>query len=204
MKVLSIDFDIIMAPDINLYNALVPRTNIEKLIENHPQLVGLRADLNHYQKLVNLIMQLSKGIKYSNICVSFSHEHIGKFLKDEDNLEIVNIDHHHDLGYDENEDFSKCHCANWAYYLFKQGKIINYTWLNNDNSDIIPPLRNESCFSTDYFYNITETTYIDRFGQPDKIFICLSPEWVPKQYHALFYLMLDLINRQNGYTLPVY
>lgn len=36
MKVLSIDFDIIMAPDINLYNALVPRTNIEDLINSHP------------------------------------------------------------------------------------------------------------------------------------------------------------------------
>ena len=36
MKVLSIDFDIIMAPDIGVYNALVPRTNIETLINEHP------------------------------------------------------------------------------------------------------------------------------------------------------------------------
>ena len=31
MNVLSIDFDIIMAPSINLYNNMVPQTHWEKL-----------------------------------------------------------------------------------------------------------------------------------------------------------------------------
>lgn len=143
-------------------------------------------------------------MSYSNICVAFSHERIGDFLKNENNLEIVNIDHHHDLGYDEDDTYEKYTCANWAYYLFKKGKINNYTWLNNNNSDIIPPPRNEHCFSKECFCDITETSYINKFGRPDKIFICLSPEWVPEQYHGLFYLMLDLINKQNDYTLPIY
>ena len=54
MKVLSVDFDIIMAPDINLYNQFVPKINLEEIIKSHPQLVGLRADLRHYQKLINI------------------------------------------------------------------------------------------------------------------------------------------------------
>lgn len=204
MKILSVDFDIIMAPDINLYNQFVPRNNLEEIIKSHPQLVGLRADLKHYQKLVNLLLYLSKGINYNDIYVAFSHENIGEFLKNENDLEVVNIDHHHDLGYDEKELFEKCTCANWAYYFFKQNKIKSYTWLNNANSDIIPPPKQENCFSTEEFCDITELNYIEKFGKPDKIFLCLSPEWVPEHYHPLFFLMLDLLNKQNDYTLPVY
>lgn len=204
MKVLSVDFDIIMAPDINLYNPIVPQENIEKVIQAHPLLAGLRADLNHYKKLVNLLLRVSKDISYSNICVSYSHEHIGKFLKDDNNLEIVNIDHHHDLGYESNKDYEICTCANWAGHFFKKGKIISYTWLNNSNSGIIPPPQQEDCFSSEQFCDIDENEYIKKFGKPDKIFICLSPEWVPEQYHPLFYLMLDLLNIQNDYVLPVY
>ena len=50
MKVLSIDFDIVMAPDINLYNNFVPRivSSIDEIVEHHPYLGGLRADLDHY------------------------------------------------------------------------------------------------------------------------------------------------------------
>ena len=48
MKILSIDFDIIMAPDINLYNNLVPRLTIDDIIDHHPCFAGLHADLSHY------------------------------------------------------------------------------------------------------------------------------------------------------------
>ena len=154
--------------------------------------------------MINLILELSKDISYSNICVAFSHEHIGQFLKNDKDLEIINIDHHHDLGYDEDDSYEKCTCANWAYYLFKQGKLDKYIWLNNNNSDIMPPPRHEANFFSELFCDINETSYINRFGRPDKIFICLSPEWVPSQYHPLFFLMLDLLNKQNDYTLPVY
>jgi len=154
--------------------------------------------------LINLLLYLSKDISYNDIYVAFSHKNIGEFLKNENDLEIVNIDHHHDLGYDETELFETCTCANWVYYFFKQGKIKSYLWLNNSNSGIIPPPRAEDCFSSEYFCNIEEDEFINRFGKPDKIFICLSPEWVPEQYHPLFFLMLDLLNKQNDYTLPVY
>ena len=205
MKVLSIDFDIIMAPDINLYNPLTPRIAvIDDLINQHPCLTGLRADFTHYQKLANLILTVGANMNYHDVCVSFSHEHIGKFLINDTDLEIINIDHHHDLGYDENDNFEKCTCANWAYYLFKKGQLKKYTWLNNPNSGAIPPTQNEECFSSFPFCELEEKEYIKQFGQPDKIFLCLSPEWVPEQYHPLFFLMLDLLNKQNDYTLPVY
>ena len=143
-------------------------------------------------------------MKYTDVCASFSHEHIGRFLTNENDLEIVNIDHHHDLGYKEDEKFEKCHNANWAYYFFKQGKLKKYIWLNNNNSDMIPPPRYENCFSSQLFCEMDESKYIEQFGKPDKIFLCLSPEWVPSHYAPLFYLLLDILNRQNDYILPVY
>ena len=206
MKVLSIDFDIVMAPDINLYNNFVPRIvpSIDEIVEHHPYLGGLRADLDHYQKIANLLLKVGADIKYTNVCASLSHEHIGKFLMNDNDLEIVNIDHHHDLGYIEDDTFEKCNCANWAYYLFKQGKLKRYIWLNNVNSDIMPPHRHEDCFSSQHFCDIEVSDYIQQFGKPDKIFLCLSSPWVPSQYFPLFYLLLDILNHQNNYVLPVY
>ena len=122
----------------------------------------------------------------------------------DNDLEIVNIDHHHDLGYIEDDTFEKCNCANWAYYLFKQGKLKRYIWLNNVNSDIMPPHRHEDCFSSQHFCDIEVSDYIQQFGKPDKIFLCLSSPWVPSQYFPLFYLLLDILNHQNNYVLPVY
>ena len=130
MKVLSVDFDIVMGPDIDLYNPKVPvYATLEEMIADHPALAGLRIDFDHYRKLIILLLELTKDIDYSNIYIAYSHNSIIDFLKDDDDLEIVNIDHHHDLGYDETDTFEESTYANWAYYLFKQNKIKTYTWL---------------------------------------------------------------------------
>ena len=46
MNVLSIDFDIIMAPSINLYNNMVPGTQWDDLLKNLPNLATTPADLH--------------------------------------------------------------------------------------------------------------------------------------------------------------
>ena len=204
MKVLSVDFDVIMGPDIDLYNPKVPvYYTLEQMIAEHPLLTGLRIDFEHYQKLVNILLEVSQNIEYQNIYVAYSHDSILDFLKNDSDLELVNIDHHHDLGYDEKNNFEKATYANWVYYLFKQGKIKKYTWLQNVNSGIMPPDKEENCFFHEFFYNITKDNYIEQFGYPDKIFICLSPEWVPEHCFPLFCTLLDVLNKQNNYTLSI-
>ena len=102
MNILSIDFDIIMAPDINLYNNLVSPSedgmrNITKLAEDHPLLQGCRADLGHYQRIVEILMNVIYGMGVEDIRISYSHEDIKNVLNDLSNVTVYNIDHHHDL-----------------------------------------------------------------------------------------------------------
>lgn len=120
MKVLSVDFDVIMGPDIDLYNPKVPvYYTLEQMIAEHPLLTGLRIDFEHYQKLINILLEVSQNVERQNIYVAYSHDAILDFLKNDSDLELVNIDHHHDLGYDKKDNFEKATYANWVYYLFK-------------------------------------------------------------------------------------
>ena len=56
-NIVSIDFDIIMAPSISLYNDLTGPGKWENEFNNIPQLVLSQADLEHYQRLVQWILK---------------------------------------------------------------------------------------------------------------------------------------------------
>jgi hypothetical protein len=207
MNVLSIDFDIIMAPDIALYNAMIntsPEGSIEQRIKEFPMLAGCRADLNHYQKLVNLILNVTEGISVEDIRVAFSHEDIKTVLTDLEDVHMYNIDHHHDLGYPQEDDSTPsdaCSCANWCDYHFNKNIIVQYTWYNNTNSGPVPPdwIESDKVFIKDF-----QELNIASLPKMDKVFLCLSPEWTPSMYHPLFFTILDLINKQKDCILPVH
>ena len=57
MNVLSIDFDIIMAPSINLYNNMVPQTHWEDLLKSLPNLATTPADLNIYSNILRYLLR---------------------------------------------------------------------------------------------------------------------------------------------------
>ena len=209
MNVLSIDFDIIMAPDINLYNDMVGTSpdgerSIETRIQQYPLLNGCRADLNHYQRLVTYILEVIQSLNVEDIRISFSHEDIKNTLQGLEDVHIYSIDHHHDLGYfqpnkDPNEAEDHCSCANWGECFFNKGVITSFTWLNNNNSGPLPPQWENKI-------NVVDLQDVEFNTLPlmNKLFICLSPEWVPKMYHPLFFLILDLINQDKGCTLELH
>lgn len=210
MNVLSIDFDIIMAPDIELYNGMVSTSpdgsrSIEQRIKEHPLLGGCRADLKHYQKLIPYVLKVCQNLNVEDIRVSFSHEDIKNLLDGLNDVHVFNIDHHHDLGYPQpnrkiEEEESRCSCANWAEYYINRNIISKLTWLNNTNSSSIPPhWENDGRIDVQTY----QTTSLENLPHMDKLFICLSPEWTPSTYHPLFYLMLDLINKEKKCQLPM-
>lgn len=209
MNVLSIDFDIIMAPDINLYNGLVgPSENgereISKLINDYPMLGGCRADLGHYQRIVNLLMSIIEHLKVEDIRISYNHEDIKNVLNTISDVTVYTIDHHHDLGYpnpDQKQEDIPCTCANWGDFYFKNGTISKFVWLKNSNSDIHPDYINDDRTE---FFDFGEFDFDKNPIHFDKLFICLSPEWVPEMYHPLFYTILDMINRQKNCHLEIF
>lgn len=210
MNVLSIDFDIIMAPDIALYNHLVngvvqgdDSRTIERLSENFPMLNHCRADLGHYSKIFFYLMNNISHLKVEDIRVAYNHEDIKYMLKECSDAHVYSIDHHHDLGYAlpqgvPEEDI--CTCANWGDYFFKHGNISHFTWIKNTNSDMTQK------YEDDPRVTLIELNDFDLHELPkiDKLFLCLSPEWVSPNYTPLFYLILDLINSQKNCHLEMH
>ena len=204
MDVLSIDFDIIMAPTIEFYNNMVGK-GWKKLQFNNPGLITAKASFCNYNLILHL---LEKIINYNTqIYVAYNHKTIVDFLKDDINITVYNIDHHHDLGYggDKENALENLSCGNWAKYLFDNNQMNKYIWLKNESSNM---------FSTEYIkpeeYDCEVKTFIE-FIQTnffdmnfDKIFLCLSPEWVPPYYRTLFFGLLDLINQKLNCCLHMH
>lgn len=130
MNIVSIDFDIIMAPSIEFYNNNVR----DRTLFDNPLLKVCNADLEHYRRLTDWLI---KNKKENNVIIIKSHERIVNYIDNPDDI-VINIDHHHDLGYKflENTclDESKIDCGNWAEYLLSNKLIKKYIWINNENS----------------------------------------------------------------------
>lgn len=183
MNVVSIDFDIIMAPSIEFYNNM---TGNPKLFDNYLTKV-FTADLIHYQRLTQWLIQQTKHLKQEDIIFIFSHDSLIKCVNPEDI--VINIDHHHDLGYPNPEQhiLPEVNCGNWAQYLLENNLIKDYIWIKNENSNTKKQYKEkiqEYNFSSYQLNNL----------KADKIIICLSPEWVPTQYRPLFFSWINILN----------
>ena len=203
MDVLSIDFDIIMAPTIEYYNHMTPQRSWEDMQQENPYLIAPKMDLEHYNYLICLLNKVID--ENTEVYVAFNHKMIVDFLKNDTDLSIINIDHHHDLSYNPNEEKQNPDCANWAKYLFEQNKMRNYVWAKNANSQmpidiVVDQIKNYNYVIED-FNNIKDR--IDNIKY-QKVFICLSPEWVPPYCQTLFFGLLDMLNNKFNCHLEIH
>ena len=93
MNIVSIDFDIIMAPSIELY-----RSFDFNGYDNYYQNI-FNADLTMYTKLTEQLLRWFPQVGQNNIYFIESHEQIINFIPKDKKCSLINIDHHHDLGY---------------------------------------------------------------------------------------------------------
>lgn len=226
MKVLSLDLDYIMGPSIDLYadygwddNAFT-RWEYFYNEENNKKL-----NLNIDKK--NLIFMYGvflKSLKNSNCEVSFGYDHdnILYLLSNDKNIELVNIDHHHDIMYTEHsgnddvDDMSlimsydeeyrrlveNCdiHEGNWVAKLNSENRLKSYTWIGNTNS--FSELRKcETAYFSSLipkFKMLKREKYNFENYNFDKIFVCLSPQYVPKEHWFYFKLFLTAYENFTG------
>lgn len=181
----TIDFDIIMAPSIQWYNGFVPKIEWEDIIKD-PIAQLFKADLTHYKRLTEWLIQQTTTLSKEQIIFIRSHEQLVDCIDMNEYYEIINIDHHHDLGYVSVED-NTIDCANWMKVLFDKRIVNKYTWINNFNSDYPTSLEYPTEIKALANYNLATI-------KPDILVICLSPEWVPPDYQNLFYLWMDTLN----------
>lgn len=201
MKILSIDFDVIMYPCIKLYNEwcngsendtqIWNRLEFEKNISQY-----LSYDANTYHNIATFLFNVvQNGAKFIPIQ---EHQMIVDYLKNynllNNSFDITNIDYHHDILYDKNSltliDFDNYSCADWAGYLLKKNPNTTLTWLRCPGSSNPDP--NICTFDNNIIIkHITEIYNLD--AEYDLVFFCLSPQWVPYMYHHLYNLIIDLI-----------
>lgn len=186
MNIISIDFDIIMGPSINSYNEFTDTENeISNIVQGLPTLNG---DLSLYKKLTQYLINVFKQLDKDQILFIDDHSQILSEINEP--VSLINIDHHHDTGYEEETVLiwkSYIDCGNWARWLFEQKLLEKYTWIKNDNSE----LDEDNAQYIDEIFNVNNFDF-NTLELPDKLIICLSKPWVPPRYRLLFYSWQDL------------
>lgn len=196
-NIVTIDFDIIMAPSIGIYNNMVgPNKWEEEFMDNH-QLALSQADMRHYQELTQYLLNIVPQLRPDQIHFIQDHEHVIDFVPRDEDMVVTNIDHHHDLGYSESDfhegiTLENLTCGNWVKYLENTGRLIRYHWINNGNSTSLDEKSNVQHALTDAI-DLRDHNLMS-IGLPDQLIICLSPLWVPPNYRNLFFLWMDLCN----------
>ena len=194
--VLSIDFDYIMAPCIQEYNSNInpDQISLERFYTFSKFDCKFEYDKEKLDWIKLLIKQLNpnctKGYvinDHSEIVTALTNEYnLNKYMPP---YTIINIDHHHDLGY--RFSFDECHCANWAQYLINNGLLNKYIWVKNKNSNTI--INEEHSLCPGIITTLEQNDFILDPNKIDIFVLCLSYPWIPPQFNNL---ILEII----GYT----
>lgn len=203
MKILSIDWDYFINcsedfravyfpdggnEDIGLAMSTFVWTRRYAANRDIEQVKVLESDIDLIKKIVD-----KNKDRFYFICAD-SHKHLGEFLTDESmqeklkgqELEIVNIDHHHDA-YNIGE---KLNCGNWVNKVLEMYPETKVKWIKN-------------CDSQE-----TENDKIERISFKDIenesfeiIYLCRSGIWSPPHLDKQFGVLNRFINKRAGVTL---
>lgn len=219
MKVLSIDLDYIMRPSIELYNGLHFDANTtirwENLFSNSDfQESHFYIDQSNLLFCFNVYMKALKHCDY----VSFGYEHdsILFTLQDYDNIDLINIDHHDDvfggdyngengyqIEYHQIVNHNRVHEGNWGAWLASKEKLNSFTWIGNPNSkNKIRNHVNESLIKN--YQNIEKEDYKFSDYNFDHIFVCLSPQYIPKNHWHYFSMFITAFEEVTGKDATIY
>ena len=215
-KILSIDMDYILAPCINLYNDMVLASNSpEKVWENINNLRNIDKHISYDNDNLRYVFNiftsaLSKLKNKKNVTFATNHDAILFELAskkyEKDIFEIYNIDHHHDIFYNEEsrkdiDNFDVATVANWVWYLDKYNKFSQYNWICNTNSffpkDDIKSNGKMNAFTRDKIESIFD------IEEWDYIFVCNSPHWFPRDYDVFFNMLIDIYTNMTGNKVEV-
>ena len=189
-NIISIDFDICMWQDIQIYNDSISsasRDSVDRLVKTMPLLGYVRFDAHAYRAITNILIEAKQLIGKDNIHFIIDHEEILQYLPKDKEFNLYNIDHHHDMGYEEKIGV-RPQCGDWVCHAYDKYPMKKYYWVSDDlgvepdtDKYEVQRLRVNS-FS---YHNILPETF--------KVIVCLSPTWVPSQFYPLYDLLHDLM-----------
>lgn len=198
INILSIDFD--------YFNDVDSKT----LMMHYPDGIDLPEELssfiwaNHYanpyseKELLNVkikqdkLDELISYIKTINnkipVMIASSHVKIYNFIHKHcnmnDNLNIINIDMHHDM-FDAVP--NKIHCGNWLKVIKSEYKTVNTTWICN-------PVSLETMNKPDINTIIDDLTGLKNIDF-DMIFLCRSDNWTAPHLDNYFVILAECLGK---------
>lgn len=184
--ILSIDFDIIMYPSLD--------DSIEYKISHEHwdwKEQNLKVDFKIYSILTQMLLQLKEKTQFHFIT---THQQIVNLINEK--TDIINIDHHHDLYYDEQSriktTIKNLNCGNWGKYLYDSNLLNSFTWVKDIKSCGLKTLPIES----DLKFNEININNFKLKEIPEKVIICLSPEWIHPDLFPLFTLWKKVLKNE--------
>ena len=189
---ISIDFDIIMAPDIDKYNDIAANINWHEMEQ-----LGIKADFTHYNRLTKWLLSTIKTLNVEDIILIEDHGRIMKYLPKDEEINLWNIDHHHDCGYHNNAD-KPLNCGNW---VCKIPHLKYYTWINNPTSKIDNKGKSKTILINSTF-NLMHYNLFN-LPKPDKLILCLSEPWVPCGHRELFTVWKEILENYYNTTFEI-
>ena len=210
MKVLSIDLDYIMAPSIQIYEGFAYDCNSTT---RWNQLFDI-SDFTESHLVIdqgNLLYCFDTFLQALNHCdsISFGYDHDAILfdIEDKSNIDLINIDHHDDIieahfnrpnisfdealerNYEQICNANRVNEGTWGAWLAIQGKLNSYTWIGNHNSQC----KNKNAFNSRIvpnYRNVERDNYKFDDYKFDQIFVCLSPQYIPKNHWHYFSMFM--------------
>jgi hypothetical protein len=194
-KVLSIDLDFILKPIIQLYNDMVKKEPYQLLWSKIEEERCIQDFLKYDEDKLKFIYDILNTINLKKIYYGNSHESILLAIQEEigknDKIELYNIDHHHDINYNIDQEnlaliYDVVDCGSWVTLLHKNKLIQKYIWIKNSNSKKYRGKKESSPYLIEYnFEDYSQITFSDF----DMIYITSSQQWFPPKF---LYIIEDL------------
>ena len=191
MRILSIDFDYFVDTDIDTRLFYFPDGN-DNLSDYLTSVIWDRCyDFNNSLKDIGVIEDFNTICDFlstqtpKKLLVADSHREIEKFFKDikqDEELELINIDFHHDMFITGGNTLD---CGNWLRFLVDLKPDAKITWIRREDSDT------DSLLGEFPYHDSTDISEVQ--GNFDLIFICFSSPWTPPHLHKKFEEMIEKV-----------
>lgn len=179
-NILTIDIDYAFSPDIASYDDYVIGSRID-ITEQKKILLkkGFGAPRLNKQKFETIVNIYNKFKSKAKVVTVTHHQEILKHIHCDD-LNLQNIDHHHDIFYPGWHELENLDEGNWVYHLSQAKNIKEYTWFRNaDSENFTADL--DLNFKFKQIYDLS----VHYVVKPDLIVLCNSPHWTLDEDNVL-------------------
>lgn len=192
-NVLTIDLDF-LCKDVRAYNSCIPfemMSDYDNLKED-PELLwnatgavykakyGKDVDTSILKGTDDFIFSIIEKNPDAEHLVLTDHNEILGILNPDNVNHVVNIDFHHDMGYQFETDQSTGELNNWVVFGWDDGKIASYSWIGRSTS------AQPTVATIPFEYAEWRDVIVDKLPKFDIVAIVKSPEFTTKEvYNAV-------------------